>query len=508
MAEANPLKINLIIQHVLRYVLGDEEINIQHFGKLSIHYKTLRLVCKDFHGQLSSSARCLILLPTIDYQKNIWTMNVTRAKTGGILIERKNENNNIKTFMIGPNSFFPHVKTFVCYIFWGSKPPGAERISSHLQGVCAIDTSKLLDVFCDNNGSTFNSSDKFCTHLELYDLPPLTFIGDKFGYSSSSRLFAPRSFFMQTTENQIIINIFQYCTDDSILDIRPILQKSGDALANGRHICEDLLRWSSSFDWEKNCKRVLGDGLWEASLPFPPIDQEDVLKPGTLAEIVILQGHYKGLWVKVFIINVKFIKDDVVNKIKHSYDVYVLRTNKYENAVSWGGNIAKGISRQHLRRCLTDPKRLPKSISTGQICHIQNINNSSYISDNNNLKTLSIIGWELKDGCILKDFNDVRVRHVQGIKRCVIEDASGVILPVVEYNDFLTRVETKMWEELGMAGNDFTTNYMEEANFTPQAEQEEAVVLADLEQDRLTIEQNRLNIEYARQRLERLTRNI
>ena len=89
MAEANPLKINLIIQHVLRYVLGDEEINIQHFGKLSIHYKTLRLVCKDFHGQLSSSARCLILLPTIDYQENIWTMNVTRDKTGGILIERK-----------------------------------------------------------------------------------------------------------------------------------------------------------------------------------------------------------------------------------------------------------------------------------------------------------------------------------------------------------------------------------------------------------------------------------
>ena len=105
-----------------------------------------------------------------------------------------------------------------------------------------------------------------------------------------------------------------------------------------------------------------------------------------------------------------------------------------------------------------------------------------------------------------EDFNDVRVRHVQGIKRCVIEDTSGVILPVVEYNDFLTRVETKMWEELGMAGNDFTTNYMEEANFTPQAE--EAVVLADLEQDRLTIEQNRLDIEYARQRLERLTRNI
>ena len=51
---------------------------------------------------------------------------------------------------------------------------------------------------------------------------------------------------------------YQYsCTDDSILDIRPILQKSGDALANGRHICEDLLRWSSSFDWEKNCLAFL-----------------------------------------------------------------------------------------------------------------------------------------------------------------------------------------------------------------------------------------------------------
>ena len=91
---------------------------------------------------------------------------------------------------------------------------------------------------------------------------------------------------------------------------------------------------------KKIAKGVLGDGLWEASLPFPPIDQEDVLKPGTLAEIVILQGHYEAVG-KSFIINVKFIKDDVVKKIKHSYDVYVLRTNKYENAVSWGGNIAK-----------------------------------------------------------------------------------------------------------------------------------------------------------------------
>ena len=125
-----------------------KKINTQHFGKLSIHYQTIRLVCKDFHGQLSSSARCLILFfPTIDYQECMDNERY-KAKTGGILIEKKNRNNNIKTIVIDEAKLVPHVKTFVCYIFWDQNHQEQKGdITLICKGVCAIDTSKLLDVF-------------------------------------------------------------------------------------------------------------------------------------------------------------------------------------------------------------------------------------------------------------------------------------------------------------------------------------------------------------------------
>lgn len=318
---------------------------------------SLRTVCKTWNRILCSSCEelelssmCLTVLPTVQTSPKVFSIAFPKLRRLVIhhdkLLEDFIRKELMKEFIADGNEPKIITSDYLSVIGDSSMYVSLNKLFEESVKLCrestCVDLQILISGICVPEDQSSHSGNNFEDSDLEEDMVQYSMIKDILTYSKEFLLCKSTIGCLDLSNNTALLDNTVRQIFSSNVAIQNLV------ICNCSKLHEPIV-YSGGFS---NVIKLFVDGCWRISdtniTAFRNVISIDILDSSTISEVVIINGHHTGRWVRCDLLR-QGIHDHRTTGLLPTYDIYVHVTTDYDDAIGFSGREAHNISRKHLR---------------------------------------------------------------------------------------------------------------------------------------------------------------